>query len=166
MQFYEKIFNENVIQRFLGNLIDTGNGCIEYKCLKPDGYGRISIGTRVDRVEIKAHRWAFMFAHGIDSLPSVLFVCHSCDNPACVNPYHLFLGDAYINNLDKKLKGRCPVVFGNSKINWDIVDFIRSNDLPYKQFQEMFGISKATVSEVKNHVIWQEDNRFKSILPQ
>lgn len=35
-----------------------------------------------------------------------MWICHRCDNPACVNPDHLFVGTAKDNAKDREAKGR------------------------------------------------------------
>jgi hypothetical protein len=51
-----------------------------------------------------AHRWAYEEFN--DLIPVGGWVLHSCDNPACVNPDHLFLGNAQVNVDDMIDKGR------------------------------------------------------------
>jgi len=60
------------------------------------GYGWF----RVDNNEMSfAHRVSYGLTHG--EIPEGMFVCHSCGNPACVRPSHLFLCDTSTNVLDK-----------------------------------------------------------------
>lgn len=51
-----------------------------------------------------AHRASYLINNG--PIADDLFVCHSCDHPACVNPKHLWLGTALDNARDAKAKGR------------------------------------------------------------
>jgi hypothetical protein len=69
------------------------------------GYGKFYVGRiRGRSCTIRAHRMSWILAHGEN--PGGLLVCHRCDNPRCVNPDHLFLGDQVANMADMRAKGR------------------------------------------------------------
>lgn len=77
------------------------NGCWEWTGGKnSDGYGSFNINQKI----YNAHRVSYTLFVG--DIQNSLFVCHSCDNPSCVNPSHLFLGTAQDNMTDKVNKNR------------------------------------------------------------
>lgn len=68
---------------------------------RPNGYGLVSYEGQA----IGAHRLVWLVTTG-ELPPDDLHSCHTCDNPPCVNPSHLFLGTNWSNHLDAQLKGR------------------------------------------------------------
>lgn len=81
---------------------DVSTGCWNWIGTKvAKGYGKTSWQGK----SIYVHRLAAMLWMRFDPR-SPLFVLHKCDNPACFNPKHLFVGTHLENMKDQREKGR------------------------------------------------------------
>lgn len=121
----------------------------------PNGYGRLNINGRPEL----AHRLAWrLFCSEITSDQHVL---HKCDNPSCVRPDHLFLGDQVANNADMKSKGRYrPGVslgeaHGCAKLTEDQVREIRASSGPSELAAKHYGISGRQVRDIRLRRSWR-----------
>lgn len=65
------------------------------------GYGMLGLLRR----KYRTHRVLWEITHGRELRPDEA-LCHSCDNPPCCNPAHLWVGDVAANNRDMSRKGR------------------------------------------------------------
>jgi len=93
----------SVIDRFWQKVNITDN-CWEWTAAPDkDGYGRIN-APGSPSFKIKAHRMSWLIHFG--PFDQRLMVLHRCDNPKCVRPDHLFLGDAATNARDMSSKRR------------------------------------------------------------
>lgn len=90
----------SLIKRFLERINKTSNCWNWTGQLDKDKYGVI----RTKLSHVKAHRVSYELFKGL--IPEGLLVCHTCDNPSCVNPNHLFLGTYKDNTQDMIKKGR------------------------------------------------------------
>lgn len=70
------------------------------------GYGTFRLPLSDGGQETLAHRVAWTLTYG--PIPAGQLVCHTCDNPACCRPSHLWLGTNKENLLDCITKGRMP----------------------------------------------------------
>lgn len=147
--------------------IDDATGChLWTRDHTKAGYGRICyMGERQ-----YAHRLVWKLTHGW-SLPDDLHVCHTCDNPKCVNPKHLFLGTDADNQRDKVRKGRQlrgeklsnimkeharrGETHPCAKLTENDVRAIRKDDLDNGALAAKYGVSQATISRIRTGITWR-----------
>jgi hypothetical protein len=97
--------NDKIKERFWSKVDKSGGGNTCWAWLAATtrgGYGNFSIDGKPRR----AHRVVWEIVNG--KIPDGLDCLHTCDNPPCVNPAHLFLGTKNDNMADMRAKGRFP----------------------------------------------------------
>jgi len=111
-------------------------------------YGQV--GYRTYGTE-KAHRLSYVAYKGADDMDN-MFVCHTCDVAACVNPFHLFLGSAMDNHLDMVKKGRgnyARIAKTYRKLTADEVRKIRVEDGTQLSLAAKYGVSGGTIGQIR-----------------
>jgi hypothetical protein len=131
-------------------------GCWEWAgALDGPGYGRLK--ERSYKC-VRASRLSWMIHFG--PIPGDLFVCHRCDNRACVNPMHLYLGSRADNASDmtsrfRQARGSRQ---GCSRLQEQDVLAIRESSAAGVRQAELarhFGVSKGTIAFVVKRVTWR-----------
>lgn len=136
--------------------VRKGEGCWNWQASKDqDGYGVFR--AECDGIIYKrAHRYSFALHKG--KIPFGIHVCHTCDNPACVRPDHLFLGTNAENMADKIAKGRFRVPFGaqhsRARLTEEQAKAILADPRPYAQIATEYGVHVQTISSLKNRDSW------------
>ena len=144
----------STLNRFWEKVHKT-EGCWLWKAGKDkDGYGKFAL----DGNSTRAHR--FMYELEIGSIPDGLLVCHSCDNPSCVRPSHLWLGTNTENMADSARKGRKPSGERNpaAKITEGDVKLARrlwkTGEWQVRQLAELFAVNKSQVHNIVTGKSW------------
>lgn len=112
-----------------------------------------SILTDEKEKHVVAHRVSWELENG--PIPDEIYACHHCDNPACVRPSHLFLGNQQANMDDMRAKGRSTVY----KLTSEKVIAIR-REFPqwtgtHDAFGSRFGITGAAIRAIISRKVWK-----------
>ena len=126
--------------------------CWEWRAAKDRrGYGRI--GVKSQHKTLFATRVSWELTYG--PIPEGLCVCHTCDNPGCVNPRHLWLGTQADNLLDMKLKGRGKPY--GAKLDAEKVAEIRlavAGGINRRWLAEKYGVTRGTIDHIARGRTW------------
>jgi hypothetical protein len=153
---------EDIISR-----TEKSGECLVYTGSRlPSGYGVIGKFGRNGTGGRFAHRVIFEQFYG--PIPAGMFVCHTCDNPSCVNYEHLFLGTAGDNLRDMCSKGRHYAtknperVSGEKNANSRLTEkqilemrAMRQGGKSCIELERIFGISRKYVSRICNRGAWR-----------
>lgn len=147
------------------------------------GLARTGYGvTHFRGKQLAAHRVSLMLVHG--PIPDGLFACHHCDNRACCNPYHMFIGTNADNQRDAirkhgKWGPNPPIFYGdqhwtrrgsgglphgeahhNSKLNADAVRELRAAHAKGKghitAIARKYGVSVSSAYCAATRKTWRE----------
>jgi len=129
------------------------NGCWIWNKCKSSGYGRV----KVDGKLLNAHRVSFELHH--HQITEGLYVCHSCDVKACVNPDHLFIGTAQDNVADRVKKGRSARGVSNVKAKLTEADVLSIRDLCSSGVSRViigvaFNVTPSCVGRIERRDTW------------
>ena len=95
-----------------------------------------------------AHRILWSWYNG--PIPDGLYICHRCDNPACVNPEHLFIATKGENNKDMARKGRANRPRSPLKLQ-DVIAIRAATGKTQRALAKEFGVSQCHIWNVRNY---------------
>jgi hypothetical protein len=151
-------------ERLLQRILIVGDCWMWTGRLSKKGYGSMRVSGRRTRV----HRASYELYKG--PVPDGLFICHQCDNPACVNPDHLFAGTNSDNLQDAANKGRLSYQRNTenfmrgtghkqSRLTEDHVRDMRSlyaeEGLSVNELGARFGISHVQAYRIVKRIHWK-----------
>jgi HNH endonuclease len=160
------------IRRFAEKVDVEQGGCWLWLASKlPNGYGRFNWNGRSGY----AHRFSWELYFG--PIPDGVEVCHSCDNRACVNPCHLFLGTRKDNMRDMVAKGRghwqrdperakeqgrrlgnSPQRHSSAKLSKEdvrVARYLLERGAFVPDIAACFGVHKTTISDIEHRRKWK-----------
>jgi len=141
-------------RRFWARVLKTETCWVWQGAVDKDGYGACSY---VGEPNKKVHQLAYEELVG--QIPEGFGVCHTCDNPPCVRPEHLFLGTQADNLADMRAKGRQVrgEQHGMRKLNEsDVINIrlLKQERVPQWRIAKWYNITDSAVSNIIRNKRW------------
>lgn len=147
-------------QRLFWDKVDKSGDCWEWTAHRNiKGYGQFGVSGKL----ALAHRLSYIIHFG--EIPSGKIVCHSCDNPSCVNPAHLWIGTHQDNAIDRERKNRggrkgpegskAPHAKLNEAIVAQIKAIIAEGKTTHRSIAKQFGVHFVTISDLATGKTWR-----------
>lgn len=135
-------------------IVNNISGCWEWtKSRDNEGYALLYDKTK----RIRAHRYSFELFNG--TIKSNHVVCHTCDNPGCVNPAHLFQGTVHDNVSDMLSKERDKMIGSRNnkaKLNENLARIIyQDKSSSLKSLADQYNVDISTIKNIKAKKSWR-----------
>ena len=116
-----------------------------------DGYGAYFYEGKGYR----AHRLALELANG--PIPNGMLCCHTCNNPPCVNPRHLYAGTVQDNVDDTRRSGNIPngERCHSAKLTKSDIRAIRASNETNVVLGARFGVAPSNISHIQRRKTWR-----------
>lgn len=145
---------QDPVERFLKFVEkDPITGCwLWLGCKSKKGYGRFQWHTGQS---VQATHAAFILFIG--PIPVGCDILHSCDNPPCVNPQHLFPGTNLDNVIDRCIKGRTAKgeKKPNAVIEESFIPMILKDPRTLREIAQTYSVTHTTILRIKHGTNWK-----------
>lgn len=144
------------VRRLLLSVRESPSGCLEWVKGTRKGYGQFLYRGK------KMQATRFVYQTFVGNIPKGMFVCHKCDNRACVNTKHLFIGTNSDNMADMDRKGRRrPAqgsINGSAKLSeCDVLEIrkLRKAGATVTSLAKQYGVKHNTVCNITLRNTWR-----------
>jgi len=149
------IYHDFLQNKIKQNTILDEKGCWNWqKSKSKSGYPKITYRNKT----LRGNRVSYLVFKG--DIKDGLLVCHTCDNPACLNPDHLYLGDSQTNCDDKakrERQARGEKISISKLTGAQVLEIRKMHEVGYSQGQiaKLFDVYQTTISGIVRRRTWK-----------
>mgnify|MGYP001567222076 CR=1 FL=1 len=164
-RMFEKLKDEQFLkksQEYIRKTTIIEDECWIWKGPVHGKYGKNTYGN----VRMQANRFSYIVFKGLipehNDSGEKIFACHTCDNPLCVNPEHLYLGTAKDNANDTTSRGRRPIGSKHSKAKFsdeqvkDIRNFYNKFNVSVAFLSKFYKVDAHTIRSMINNTSYND----------